>query len=106
MGKKLVLVHSRRTSGRWLPGAAAHGSPWSPVESVQREGIPCATPAKLLYCVMHPAKLAVSVKPSTAAQRGPRSNTKNDLLGLPPLASAERSHKSLGLFFFLEHQLY
>lgn len=75
MGK--VLVHSRRTSGRWLPGAAAHGSPWSPVESVQREGIPCATPAKLLYCVMHPARIAASVKPSTATQRGPHSNTEN-----------------------------
>lgn len=74
MGKELVLVHSRQTSGRWLPGAAAHGSPWSPVESVQREGIPCATPAKLLYCVMHPARKAISVKPSTAAQRGPHSN--------------------------------
>lgn len=79
MGKELVLVHSRRTPRRWLPGAAAHGSPWSPVESVQREGVPCATPAKLLYCVMHPARLAECVKPSTAAQRGPHSLRMNVL---------------------------
>ena len=40
-----------------IPGryVGAHGSPCSPAESVQREGVPCATPAKLLYCVMHPA---------------------------------------------------
>lgn len=42
--------------GRLRPGGAvAHGSPWYPAESVQREGVPCATPAKLLYCAMHPA---------------------------------------------------
>lgn len=75
MGEELVLVHSRQTPGGLRPGAAAYGSPWSPVESVQREGIPCATATKLLCCVMHPARLAVSVKPSTAAQRRLRSNT-------------------------------
>ncbi|TNN50476.1 hypothetical protein EYF80_039286 [Liparis tanakae] len=62
--------------GRWLPGAAAHRSPWSPVESVQREGIPCATPAKLLYCVMHPAcGPQKSVTQERAAERGPHANT-------------------------------
>lgn len=97
MGKELVLVHSRRTPGRWLPGAAAHGRPWSPVESIQREGIPCATPAKLLYCVMHPARLAVSVKPSTAAQRGPHSNTEN-ICTVRLLCPQHREPKSLMAF--------
>lgn len=31
--------------GMWLPGAAAHGRPWPPAESVQREGVPRASPA-------------------------------------------------------------
>lgn len=72
-----MLIDTWRTPGRWCPGdVAAHGSPCSPAESVQREGVPCATPAKLLYCAMHPATLAVSVKPSTAAQRRPHADSK------------------------------
>ena len=51
----VVVAVETGLPGRWRPGAAAHGSPWSPTESVQREGVPCATPAKLLYRVMHPA---------------------------------------------------
>lgn len=71
------MIDTWRTPGRWCPGdVAAHGSPCSPAESVQREGVPCATPAKLLYCAMHPATLAVSVKPSTAAQRRPHADSK------------------------------
>lgn len=53
--KNMVLCCHDYIPGRWLPGAAAHGRPWPPVEFVQREGIPCASPAKLLYWVMHPA---------------------------------------------------
>lgn len=75
MRKELVLVHSRRTSGRRLPGAAPHGTPWSPTQSVQREGVPRATPAKRLHRVMHPARLAACLKPSTVAERVLNSST-------------------------------
>lgn len=92
MGNRLVLVRSGQTPGGRLPGAGPRGSPWSPVQSVRREGIPCAAPDKLLRRVIHPAcgretvstkafrrcaaaaeysltELSASVKPSTAAEK-------------------------------------